>query len=69
MLFRVNTSTTVDDDVDTKVARTESANCNFDLGGKKKLGLSSFKGKLLVDIREYYTSPNGEEFVILYFFL
>ncbi len=34
----------------------------FELGGKRKVTVGSFKGKVLVNIREYYEDKNtGEE--------
>ena len=31
----------------------------FDVGGKKRVSISKFQGKLRVDIREYYEASNG----------
>lgn len=33
----------------------------FDIGGKKKVTVSQFKGRKLVDIREFYTDSSGVE--------
>ena len=51
----------------TKKPKTTSAagNTVFDLGGKKKVTVSEFKGRLLVNLREFY-SKDGEELVSVY---
>jgi hypothetical protein len=38
---------------------------SFSLGQKKKISLSKFKGKVYVNIREYYTDDSGVDKVCL----
>lgn len=47
---------------DIDAAAQSSEEVKFDLGGKKKCSVREFKGKTLVDLREYYEDKNtGEE--------
>lgn len=41
--------------------RDKDGNPVFELAGKKKVRISKFKGQVLIDIREYYQGPNGED--------
>ncbi|XP_065177304.1 activated RNA polymerase II transcriptional coactivator p15-like [Sycon ciliatum] len=52
----------LDDEPKKKVAakkKTKSENDFFELSGKRRLSISEFRGKLLVDIREFYEA-DGE---------
>jgi len=43
-----------------KKSKSDSSEPIFELAGNKKVSVRTFKGKVLIDIREYYTA-SGEE--------
>lgn len=49
----------------TNSSSNNSGEVFFSLGQKKKISLSKFKGKVYINIREYYTDDSGADKVII----